>query len=428
MNAFEALRAGFREIAANKFRSALSFSAVSVGVASLLYTLAQTSGMQRSLDQYLALTGPGRLTVAPLQNYASKGLSPGLTYADAQAIEAELPDLYMVDARSENWGLDLYVDGKRLRGLHVLGATPEFRKRDWVYSLRGRFLSQSDLERRSQVAVMVLPAGWRHKPFWADLWNRGGDYEAFAKHHDWLGRSIRMKDSFFTVVGVLRPPPRDLDPRWDSWNTPEVIVPLTAYQDRLGWEKLPDSVQKLEIDTGNEKTLPQRSRQISAILLRRHRGEKDFQITNERETIDGEMEDMRKYVRSALALGLVALLAGGIGIMNVTLATIFSRVKEIGVRRAVGARRGDILAQFLLEAALLGAAGGAAGVLLGAVGIAWLSRMMANFGQQREVASVSWLHCLALVALASLLSAAFAAFPAWQASRLDPVEALRAES
>ena len=126
---------------------------------------------------------------------------------------------------------------------------------------------------------------------------------------------------------------------------------------------------------------------------------------------------------AAVALGIVALLAGGIGIMNVTLATIFSRVKEIGVRRAVGAGRADIMAQFVLEAGLLGAAGGLAGAGLGAVGISWLAKTA-----QRDVVSMAWHHCLAVIVLAAVVSALFAVIPAYQAALLDPVEALRSES
>src|SRR3954463_13448646 len=107
----EAARAAAREIGANKFRSALSFLAVSVGVASLLYSLAQTQGMRQELDRNLDLMGPGRLTVSAKRNYTSKGLSRGLTLDDADALRAEIPDLYMVSPYSDNWGVESW-DGR----------------------------------------------------------------------------------------------------------------------------------------------------------------------------------------------------------------------------------------------------------------------------------------------------------------------------
>lgn len=422
MNAGEALRAGFREIRANKFRSALSFTAVSVGVASLLYTLAQTGGMKEALERNLELMGPGRLTLDEKDNYKGKGLSPGLTYADAKALRAELPDLYMVDARATGWERLVY-GREALRSVKVVGATPEFRRRDWVYRMRGRFINERDVEGRARVAVMVEPAGWEKKPFWAKFWGMDDPYEKFAKRRDLLGERVALSDSVFTVVGVLKPPPRDKDPRWDSWNTPQFIVPITAFQERLAGGSRPDAVSEILVDTGDEKTLAPRRKRIEAIIARRHRGEEDFDVKDQREEIESEMENMRKYVKAGLALGVVALLAGGIGIMNVTLATIFARVREIGVRRAIGAGRDDIMAQFLFEAAMLGASGGVAGVCLGLAGVSWL----AGLGGTRDLAQPTFLHCAEVVLLAALVSAGFAAVPAWRASRLDPVEALKAE-
>ncbi|MCM2303102.1 MAG: ABC transporter permease [Elusimicrobia bacterium] len=423
MNAGEALRAGAREIYANKFRSTLSFAAVSVGVASLLYTMAQTQGMKDALEKNLELMGPGRLTIEMKRNYTSKGLSLGLTYADALALRRELPDLYMVEPQSTNW--PRLVHGRTsINGVRVMGATPDYRRRDWVYKLRGRFINSWDVENRARVAVMVEPGTWFKKPFWAKFWGEDNPYDVFAKRRDLLGSRVRFDDSVFTVVGVLTPPPRDLDPRWDSWNTPNALVPITAFQQHLSQgSSNPDSVEEIRVDTGDQKTLGSRRRQIEAILKRRHRGEEDFEVKDDREEIEAKMEEMRKYVKAGLALGLVALLAGGIGIMNVTLATIFARVREIGVRRAIGASRADILAQFLFEAAMLGAAGGVAGVALGLGGVRWL----AGLGGTRDLAQITWPQCAAGVLLAALVSAAFAFIPAYRASRLDPVEALKAE-
>jgi putative ABC transport system permease protein len=423
VNLREALRAGAREIYANKFRSTLSFTAVSVGVASLLYTMAQTRGMQEALEKNLELMGPGRMTVEKKRNYTSKGLSPGLTYADALALRRELPDLYMVDVKM-GVSTKLVYGRHSVEGVSTVGITSDYRRRDWVFKLRGRFLNDWDMAHRSRVVVMVEPAIWIKKPFWAKFWGEDNAYDAFAKRRDLLGAQIRLNDSIFTVIGVLTPPPHDKDPRWDSWETPNTLVPITAYQQSfLRGSDNPDAVDEIRIDTGSERTLASRRKQIEAILKRRHRSEEDFEIKDQREEIESEMENMRKYVKAGLALGVVALLAGGIGIMNVTLATIFARVREIGIRRAIGASRADILAQFLLEAAMLGAAGGFAGVGIGLGGVKWLS----GLGGSRDLAQVSWTQCAEGIILASLVSAAFALMPAYRASRLDPVEALKAE-
>jgi putative ABC transport system permease protein len=138
--------------------------------------------------------------------------------------------------------------------------------------------------------------------------------------------------------------------------------------------------------------------------------------------IQNELEEAKKWLIAAIILGGVALVVGGIGIMNVTLATIFSRIKEIGIRRAVGASRMNIMAQFLVEAALLGLAGGLAGIGLGVLGLSTFAK-----AADRDIATVAWYHGLIGMAVAALVAALFALYPAYQASKLDPVEALRSE-
>ena len=424
MNVLEAARASWRELSANRSRSALSFAAVSVGVASLLYTAAQTRGMQLELERNVELMGPGRLTVEKSREYISTGLSPGLTMGDVQAIREELPELYMVDAQSEDW-LDLipasYRPGEKVPHARVRGVSEQWRRRDWVYKLHGRFLNAADLRDDARVCVLLKPGGWHKKPFWANFWTPDEPIGELLKHHDALGTAVRIKDSLFTVVGILDLPPRDLDPRWDSWDNPDALVPITTYR-RVVDGSTQESIDEIHLDTGDEKTIARDRRIIEDLMLRRHRGEKDFEVKDMREAIAGEMDQLKKYVTAGLALGIVALLAGGIGIMNVTFATIFSRVKEIGIRRAVGASRGDILSQFLIEAALLGLAGGVAGLLLGLIGVHFLEAWA-----DRKVASIAWYHGVFAIGTGALVSAIFAFYPAYQASALDPVEALRNE-
>jgi putative ABC transport system permease protein len=199
------------------------------------------------------------------------------------------------------------------------------------------------------------------------------------------------------------------------------MVPISSLRRYIAGSTI-GVVDKISVDTGDEATIDHDRRSITALLQRRHRGEEDFEVRAMREDVAGELEQLKKYVTAGLTLGVVALLAGGIGIMNVTLATIFARIKEIGIRRAVGASRADILAQFLIEAAWLGLAGGVAGLALGAVGV----HLLESWGD-RKVAAIAWYHGVGAVLLGGFVSAAFAFIPAYRASGLDPVEALRSE-
>ena len=422
MNIGEAARTAAREIRVHKLRSLLSFLAISVGAASLLYTLAQTRGMQQATVRNLELMGPGALSVERSSHYEGRGLSKGLTAGDADAIRREIPGLYMVSPTAKTWNADAMFEGRRVDDTQVVGVTTEWRKRDWVYRLRGRFVDDEDVREAARVCVVVEPGGWVEKPFWAKFWTWKSPFDDLVTRRDMLGKSLRLGGHEFLVVGAMKLPPRDKDPRWEAWDNPSVIVPLSSFGHYLAADENrgADAIDAIKVDTGAEATLPPVKRRIEALLKQRHRGEDDFEVKNLRKEIEDSMQEESKYVAVALALGIVALLSGGIGILNVTLAAVYSRVREIGIRRAVGASRGAVMALFLLEAALLGLAGGAAGVLIGVAGIEKLAK-----GADRDVAQLAWYHAAAMVALSSLVAAVFAAYPAWRASLLDPIEALR---
>ncbi|MFI5363710.1 MAG: ABC transporter permease [Elusimicrobiota bacterium] len=424
MNIAEAARAAGLEILAHKVRSALSLAAISVGAASLLYTLAQTRGMQEATQRNLELMGPGALSVERRRHYEGRGLSKGLTIADADAIRREIPGLFMVSPTASTWNADMRFEGRRVDDARVVGVTPEWRKRDWVYRLRGRFIRDEDVREAARVAVVVEPGGWVVKPFWAKFWSWKSQFDGLVGRRDVLGSWMRLGGHDFLVVGAMRLPPHDKDPRWSSWDNPSVIVPLSAVGRYLspdtGWTA--DTVDAIKVDAGSEGKLPEAKRLIEALLKVRHRGEEDFEVKNLRKEVEDSIREESQYVVVALALGVVALLSGGIGILNVTLAAVYSRVREIGIRRAVGASRGDVMALFLVEAALLGLAGGAVGVLLGIVLIEDLAR-----GAHKHVAALAWYHAAEMIALSAAVAAAFAAYPAWHASMLDPLDALREE-
>jgi putative ABC transport system permease protein len=420
----EAVRTAAREIRVHKVRSLLSFMAISVGAASLLYTLAQTRGMQQATRRNLDLMGPGALSVQHSSHYEGRGLSKGLTVGDADAIRAEIPGLYMVSPTANTYGADAMFEGRRVDDAQILGVTTEWRKRDWVYRLRGRFISGADVRDAARVCVVVEPGGWVEKPFWAKFWSWKSPFDDLVTRRDMLGSRLRLGGHDFLVVGAMKLPPRDKDPRWEAWDNPSVIVPLSSFGHYLSAyaDRAPDAIDTIKVDTGVETKLPWAKRRIESLLKTRHRGEEDFEVKNLRQQIEDSMQEESQYIAVALALGIVALLSGGIGILNVTLAAVYSRVREIGIRRAVGASRGDVMALFLVEAALLGLAGGAAGVLLGVAGIEKLAK-----GSGRDVADLAWYHAVGMIALSSLVAAVFAAYPAWRASLLDPIEALRQE-
>ncbi|HVE13310.1 MAG TPA: ABC transporter permease, partial [Elusimicrobiota bacterium] len=257
-------------------------------------------------------------------------------------------------------------------------------------------------------------------------WWTQSEFDKFIVRNDLLGKTVQLKGQLFTVVGVLKNPFRDKDPRWFTREWVQVYVPLTSAQRYLAGSgdssRSSEAIEQIQIDSGSEESFAGAKRRIEALLDSLHRGEKDYELEDFREQIQNQLSEMRKEAVAILTVGIIAILAGGVGIMNVTLATIFSRIREIGIRRALGATRGDILIQFVTEAVMLGLLGGAAGTLLGLAGLRWLGE-----GDLDKIRALQWWHFLATLGIAGAAGFLFSLYPAYQASKLDPVEALRHE-
>lgn len=424
MKVSELARSAHLEITSNKARSSLTCFSLAIGVAAIIFTFSQVEGMKKRYIEIMELSGPGRIKVQKRPGYTSRGLSKGLTLDDARAIRRIFPELYMVSPVARTWGSEFQLDDFHSDSMRVLGVTEEWRKRDWVYVLKGRFITAQDVEDTARVCLLVKPGGWTEKPFWAKYFPEK-PIEKIFKHKEVLGKKVRMKGHIFTVIGVLEEPDKDKDPRWsrEGGGDGKIVIPITTLQTYL--KRSSDGANRplrsIEIDTGDGDTAANYIRQIKTLLKSRHRGEEDFEIKDFRELIAGAMERMKEFATAILVIGIVAVLAGGIGIMNVTLATIFSRIREIGIRRALGATRMDIIQQFVTEAVALGVIGGIAGSGLGIAAVKFLAP------DADRMAAVGIHHLLAALVIAMGTGFFFSIFPAYQASKFDPIEALHYE-
>lgn len=419
MNLTEGVRMGVLEIRTNKMRSFLSFLGVLFGVATVLLVLAILAGMNDRLNKLIELQGPGRMTIERAQSYKPKveGLSKGITVADVAAVKEAFPELDFVMGLQEKYGqavrLGSWKGAQRIHGIPL-----DWTKRDWVYTrVRGRFLNRYDEDTAQRVVVLIKP-GPEKERLWMRFFQQTPDTwrELFDKERP-LGREIFIDGNWFKVVGVLEEPPEEDDPRWGGsrWR-PKILMPLSTM---LRYFTGDDKIASITVDVGDVAKVPEYEVRLRALFKELHRGEEDIDLEKRGEYLAANMEERKRDQVVFLVIGLISLLAGGIGIMNVSLATVFARIKEIGIRRAVGATRTDIIAQFVLESIVLASLGGLFGVLLGG-GSAYL---LPEFTERMETKVELWQIALCF-GISVLVGFVFSVYPAYKASRLDPVEAL----
>ena len=430
MRISESLRTGTLEIFNNKLRSFLSFLSISVGVISILYSITLIYSIRTRTAKALEVAGPGRIVVKMKSRWNSnsdmekKQAREALTLEDALAMENRYPDLFMVAPLLEKWVEFRAGNFSEWQG--VVGVNTQWKKRGWAYTLRGRFINQHDVDSLARVCVIRIKGGWMKKPKWITLYDYKDRFQEFVKHDDMLGRTIMLGGNLYNVVGLLYEPPLEKNPRIfieeESWRT-NIFVPITTAQRFLSGYGESSGIDEINLDTGKEATINAYKARVEKFLAARHGGRLNFlDIKDYRDIIKDKLADKQRDMYTVLIIGAIAILAGGIGIMNVTLATIYSRIKEIGVRRAIGATRGDIMVQFVIEAMLLGLFGGLAGIMVGLGGIQYLS----SKGNEDMTMLQWWMPFISVVA-AIMTGFLASLYPAYQASRLDPIEALRYE-
>jgi putative ABC transport system permease protein len=421
MGIVEQIRLAFRALSVNKLRSALTMLGIIIGVGAVITLLSVGQGVQNLVAEQLQSIGTNLLFVVsgslsdnsngPPRARSTQGLT--LTEADAEAIADPLnvPDAAAV-APEVLGNADVSYGKTQLR-VQVSGVTPsyEFVRNRSVSA--GNFIDYTDVSTRARVAVVGSTIAER-------LLEQNGAYP--------IGATIKIDNVPFKVIGVLQAKGGTGGP---GGNQDEVVfVPLsTAHQrlfpryfNRQGEPML--SVAYVQVVS--EDRMRAASDQISELLRQRHdirfRDEDDFTVINQQDllSIFGQITGVLTIFLGAIAG--ISLLVGGIGIMNIMLVSVTERTREIGLRKAVGAKRRHILIQFLIESVVLALIGGLLGVALGTAGALGISRLQSDLNAVVTLQSV---------ALATGFSAAvglfFGIYPATRASRLNPIEALRYE-
>jgi putative ABC transport system permease protein len=400
----EGARIAVRTLGVNRLRTALTLSAVGIGVATLLAILGIIQGLNGAFARQLASLGTASLNIAR-RPYVVTGdwwryrNRKQITLAQMQALAQQSQLATAVVPEVNEDGKELYAGDQSVSNVDLVGTLSDFQK-IWGYEVPvGRFLTDADSDAERQVAVL------------------GSDVaEQLFPGRSALGQSVRMDNRPYRVVGVLAKKGQILGQSMD-------IVALIPFKTFLAVYGKRD----FQIDVGldDASQLDRAEDEITGIMRRVRSvppGEPDdFSVNRTQQLADTYQKLTSALYGVALGVGLITLLVGGIGIMNIMLVSVRERTREIGLRRALGARRRTIVIQFLLEASLVSAVGGAIGTAIG-LGAAKLVSMVTSLA-----AAVQPLTVLGGIGFAAMVGLFFGIWPAARAAALDPVEALRYE-
>ena len=425
MKLYDSFRSALQSLVVNKLRSALTMLGVVIGVAAVIAMVSVGNGASQSVQNTILNLGSNLVTVTP-QNATDQGLrgagaqAQSLTVDDMRSIQQQLGDSIAAAEAEQQAGRWQVTAAGQNWNTQVSGVTEDYPiVRDWGVD-SGEFFSASDLSTNAQVAVLGATTA-------ANLFGE----------NDPVGQTIQLRQAFgggqgaaaqrarilnFRVVGVLGLKGSTFGFSRDD----QILVPLTTSQHVLTGQL--NRVNQIVIKATSSETMDLTTSDVSNILLVRHNiddpANADFAVTNQNDTLAALSSVTGTFTLLLGAIGGISLLVGGIGIMNIMLVSVNERTREIGIRKAVGARRGDILNQFLIEAVALTGLGGIIGILLG-----WAITEVVH--RIPQAASLPLLITSGTVVIAVGVSVAigvvFGLYPAMRAARLHPIQALRYE-
>jgi putative ABC transport system permease protein len=405
------MRIGIKSILVHKLRSLLTTMGVIFGVAAVVSMLSIGEGAKRAAIEQIKLLGTNNIRVNQLKltgeqaEEADKKFSKGLSYFDGQLIRANLPNLTGVTPLK-------FVEIEVMRGNkeasgRVVGTDASY---EWVtnfHTREGRFISPLDVEDAKRVCVIGTEIR-----------------DELFGYRNPIGRRIKIGESWFTVVGVMESKTLKEDKasiiKLRNINK-DIYIPITTALKRFTDGDSPAALEEIAIQVKDENQVVMTSEIVKRILDRAHNGVNDYEIIIPAELLAQSQKTQRVFNIVMGSIAAISLLVGGIGIMNIMLASVTERTKEIGIRRALGATERDILGQFLHETVLVSATGGLIGVVLGAI----MAKSINLFAGWDTV--ISLYSVVISFGISALVGIVFGIYPARQAAKMNPIAALRFE-
>ena len=404
---FENVKIALRAIGANKMRSILTVLGVMIGVAAVIAVVSLVQGMQYKLSEDLQSVGSNYIEVFPDAGEA-RGLPqrlPELTFEDGEAVRKATPaiheytPLFMTNVQTKR--------GESHHAVQLFGASSAYQDVFNHSVERGRFFSALDEESKKRVCVIGQTV-----------------IEKLELGNDPVGKQIQINGNGFTIVGIMEKKGGSFGQDRDDI----VLIPFATAASIWGSDNMKRLVLAFQLRSGSDLGFVED--QTTEILRTRHHLKKeqqnDFRVLAQEEILKMISKALTTTTVVMGAVVGIALLVGGIGIMNIMLVSVTERTREIGIRKAIGARRGDVLLQFLIEAVVLSGLGGGIGVAGGYL-LATAARLaLKRLLQLPPVHTPFWAIAIAF-SFCAVLGVIFGIYPAAKASKLDPIEALRYE-
>lgn len=403
MKFLESLKMSVSALSSNRLRSSLTMLGIVIGNASTIALVGIGQGAQKLAAEQFESLGPNVLFVVPGsqdERRTSFTLPKTLVWADAIAIDEQVPSVQDVAPQISSNQLITYRSSNTNK--QVSGVTPSFLTVRSFDIEKGRFISDVDVKRNNRVVVLGAEIAERFFP-----WDNP------------LGKQIRIKNISFEVIGVMKAKGSFLGNNQDE----TVYIPLSTMANQIVGRTSPYGTQVnfISVSAKNEESIRAAKFQIENLLRLRHKitDNDDFSVQTQKDVLETVGAITGALTLLLAAIAGISLLVGGIGLMNIMLVSVTERTSEIGLRKAVGAKEQDILVQFLLEAVILSASGGAVGTLIGIIGIITVGAFSALSPVISPVAIVM------AVSVSGGIGLFFGVFPARSAAKLEPIVALR---
>ncbi len=420
-----AVRLGIKSLWLHKLRSLLTVLGIVFGVCSVIAMLAIGEGASFEAQEQIKNLGSQNIILRSVkppeeQKVSDKGnqsyvLQYGLTYLDLQRIRSTIPGVTVVVPgrimREYVWNISRRID------CEIVGTVPWYPQMRNHRVARGRFFSDNEMDDKANVCVI------------------GGEMvKALFPLDSPLGKQVRVGGDYYEVIGVMEPTGKGVqtdDTQDDTRAAADrMFIPLETAKTRYGeilrkvrsgsFEQERVQLHEVTVKVATSEQVPPVADAIKEVMERNHK-KKDYRIVVPLELLKRAERTKQIFNIVLGSIAAISLLVGGIGIMNIMLASVTERTREIGIRRALGAKRRDIITQFLVETVLLSGAGGVMGVLLG-ITIPWF---VSHFAGMKTI--VTFWSPIVAFSISALVGVVFGIYPALRAAQMDPVEALRHE-